>query len=46
MRREELFQAIGQIDDLAVYVVLYMDKSGFGPMFVETMVLRMTEFTS
>ena len=38
--------AIGQIDDLAVYVVLYMDKSGFGPMFVETMVLRMTEFTS
>ena len=38
--------AIGQIEDLIVYVVLYMDKSGFGPMFVETMVLRMTEFTS
>ncbi len=38
--------AIGQIEDLVVYVVLYMDKSGFGPMFVETMVIRMTEFTS
>ena len=38
--------AIGQIQDLIVYVVLYMDKSGFGPMFVETMVLRMTEYTS
>lgn len=32
--------AIGVIDDLAVYVVLYTDKSGFGPMFVETMVIR------
>jgi hypothetical protein len=36
--------AIGEIDDLAVYVVLYMDKSGFGPMFVETMIIRITEF--
>ncbi|RAP46653.1 MAG: hypothetical protein BZ135_03455 [Methanosphaera sp. rholeuAM6] len=35
--------AIGQIDDLVVYVVLYMDKSGFGPMFVETMVIRYDE---
>lgn len=35
--------AIGQIDNLAVYVVLYMDKSGFGPMFVETMIARMTK---
>ena len=35
--------AIGQIEDLAVYVVLYMDKSGFGPMFVETMVIRYNE---
>ncbi len=33
--------AIGQIDDLAVYVVLYMDRSGFGPMFVETMIIRL-----
>ncbi len=35
--------AIGQIDNLAVYVVLYLDRSGFGPMFVETMVLRLEE---
>lgn len=34
---------IGQIEDLAVYVVLYTDKSGFGPMFVETMVLHLVE---
>lgn len=34
---------IGQIDDLAVYVVLYTDKSGFGPMFVETMILHLVD---
>lgn len=32
---------IGQIEDLAIYVVVYTDKSGFGPMFVETMVLHL-----
>lgn len=34
---------IGQIEDLAVYVVLYTDKSGFGPMFVETMILHLVD---
>ncbi len=32
---------IGQIEDVGVYVVMYMDKSGYGPMFVETMVARL-----
>lgn len=34
---------IGQIEDLAVYVVLYTDQSGFGPMFVETMILHLVD---
>lgn len=34
---------IGQIEDTAVYVVIWADKSGFGPMFVETMVIRIEE---
>lgn len=31
---------IGQLDNVAVYVVIWLDKSGFGPMFVETMVFE------
>lgn len=34
---------IGQLDDAAVYVVIWADKSGFGPMFVETMVIKVEE---
>ena len=34
---------IGQIEDTAVYVVVWVDKSGFGPMFVETMVINIQE---
>lgn len=32
---------VGQLDDLAVYVVMWLDKSGFGPMFVESMVVKL-----
>ncbi len=32
---------IGQVEDIGVYVVMYMDKSGVGPIFVETMVVKL-----
>ncbi|MCD7781743.1 MAG: DUF2120 domain-containing protein [Methanosphaera sp.] len=32
---------MGELEDMGVYVVMYMDKSGFGPMFVETMVVKL-----
>jgi hypothetical protein len=32
---------IGTKEDIAAYVVMWMDKSGFGPMFVETMVVKL-----
>lgn len=32
---------VGQLDDMAVYVVMWLDKSGFGPMFVEAMVVKL-----
>ncbi|OED30236.1 DUF2120 family protein [Methanosphaera sp. WGK6] len=32
---------MGQIEDIGIYVVMWMDKSGFGPMFVETMVVKL-----
>lgn len=31
---------VGEIEDIATYVVMWMDKSGFGPMFVEAMVVK------
>lgn len=32
---------IGQLEDMAIYVVMWLDKSGFGPMFVEAMVVKL-----
>ena len=32
---------MGQLEDMGVYVVMYLDKSGFGPMFVEAMVVKL-----
>ena len=31
---------VGEYENLAAYVVMWMDKSGSGPMFVETMIIR------
>lgn len=32
---------VGQLEDMAIYVVMWLDKSGFGPMFVEAMVVKL-----
>lgn len=32
---------IGELEDMAIYVVMWLDKSGFGPMFVESMVVKL-----
>ncbi|MBQ6219283.1 MAG: DUF2120 family protein [Methanosphaera sp.] len=34
---------MGQIGNIAVYVVVWMDRSGFGPMFVEAMVVNIID---
>ncbi len=34
---------MGQIENIAVYVVVWMDRSGFGPMFVEAMVVNIID---
>ena len=34
---------IGQIENIAVFVVVWKDQSGFGPMFVEAMVIHIEE---
>ena len=31
---------VGEYENLAAYVVMWMDKSGAGPMFAETMIIR------
>ena len=32
---------VGQLEDMAIYVVMWLDKSGFGPMFVEAMAVKL-----
>ncbi|WP_288976292.1 DUF2120 domain-containing protein [uncultured Methanosphaera sp.] len=32
---------VGQLEDMAIYVVMWLDKSGFGPIFVEAMVVKL-----
>lgn len=32
---------VGQLEDMAIYVVMWLDKSSFGPMFVEAMVVKL-----
>ena len=32
---------VGQLEDMAIYVVMWLDRSGFGPMFVEAMVVKL-----
>lgn len=33
--------ALGLLDDIAVFLVMWMDKSGFGPKFVEIVVVNL-----
>jgi hypothetical protein len=33
--------ALGLLDDFAIFMVLWMDKSGFGPKFVEVVVVNL-----